>query len=84
MSQPELVSLMGTPDYIEPEDLHDVSKGGCRWTWVLSDSGPKDDAPDAKSSRIDVLVGTNNTIVEVNPKQVRCRNNAVKHLLSPR
>ena len=82
MSESELVALMGTPDYIEPEDLTNVTKGGCRWTWVLSDPGPKDDAPDAKSSRIDVLVGTNNAIVEVNPKQVRCRNNAVKHLSS--
>ena len=79
MGEPELVSLMGTPDYIEPEDLNNVTRGGCRWTWVLSDPSPKDDAPDPKSSRIDVLVGTNNAIVEVNPKQVRCRNNAVKH-----
>ncbi len=78
MDEPKLVKLMGNPDYIEPEDLNDVTKGGCRWTWVLSDPSPKGDEPNAKYRQIDVLMGSNNAIVEVNPKQVRCRNNGVK------
>jgi hypothetical protein len=72
MSETELLRHMGNPSYIEPEDLNDVRKGGCRWTWVMADPTPKGDQPDGKYRQVDVLVGTDRRVVEVVPKNVSC------------